>query len=83
MLARTKPGAVGSTDYRRVFWTLPMPMALVSTGEPAPRILGVTDRLAGQLGAHPVDLEGRELGQVFPRRSAERLAHAVAAAVQA
>jgi len=81
MLARTKPGPIGSTDYRRVFWTLPMPMALVSTDEPAPRILGVTDRLAGQLGAHPEDLEGRELAQVFPPRSAARLAQAIVAAV--
>lgn len=77
MLARTERGRSGQTDYREVFAALPVAMALVSPDGPDPRILAVTDRLAAQLGAHAANLEDRTLREVFPPRSADRLARAV------
>jgi len=80
MLARTNAELVSSTDYRRVFAALPTPMALVSADDA--RILDVTDRLAGQLGAHADSLIGRHLGRVFPPRSAARLVQTARKAVE-
>ncbi len=77
MLARTERSRSGPTDYREVFTALPVAMALVSPDGPDPRILAVTDKLAAQLGAHAANLEGRTLREVFPPRSADRLARAV------
>lgn len=82
MLARTESGRSSPTDYREVFAALPVAMALVSPEYPDPRVLGVTERLAAQLGAHASSLEGRTLRQVFPPRSADRLARAVEACLQ-
>ncbi|WP_296597869.1 histidine kinase [Phenylobacterium sp.] len=83
MLARTDAEPIGSTDYRSVFSALPTAMALVSNDERATRILGVTDRFAALLGARTEDLEGRDLAQVFPQRSAARVGQAVAASTEA